>query len=210
MILGARKPQRAVPSTRAAGDYQVNSPDSDISVTGWQMMALRGAANCGADIPKEDLEAAREYIQRSAFPGGGFGYQPGQGPNQARTGTGTLMMELFKSLDDKIAPGEHPKEALAGGDYLISNPPDNPGMEFYYYGVYYYSALNQLGGKYYDTVYPKLRDTLLAQQQPDGSFGGSNGQEQQAGQPTARQWRVWRCVCHTDICRFIKTISRLN
>ncbi|HWE04375.1 MAG TPA: prenyltransferase/squalene oxidase repeat-containing protein [Tepidisphaeraceae bacterium] len=195
MILEAQKAKKSGDQYKGGWRYQVNSPDSDISVTGWQMMALRGAANCGADIPREDLEAAREYVQRSAFPGGGFGYQPGQAPNQARTGTGTLMMELFKSLDDKLAAGEHPKEALAGGDYLVSNPPDNPGMEFYYYGVYYCSqALNQLGGKYYDTVYPKLRDTLLAQQQPDGSFGGSNGQEQQAG-PAYRSAMACLALC---------------
>ena len=175
--------------------YQVNSPDSDISVTGWQMMALRGAANCGADIPREALEAGRQYVVRSAYQGGGFGYQPGQAPNQARTGTGTLMLELFRWLDTSLPAGEHPKEALAGGDYLMTNPPDNPGMEFYYYGVYYCSqALNQLGGKYYDKIYPKLRDTLLAQQQPDGSFGGSNGQEQQAG-PAYRSAMACLSLC---------------
>ena len=198
LILDAQRPNdtnKAKPYT-GGWRYQVNSPDSDISVTGWQMMALRGAANCGADIPREDLEAAREYIQRSAFPGGGFGYQPGQGPNQARTGTGILMMELFRGFDDKLAPGEHPKEALAGGDYLMTNPPDNPNMEFYYYGIYYCSqALNQLGGKYWDTLYAKkLRDVLLAQQQPDGSFGGSNGQEQQAG-PAYRTSMACLALC---------------
>ena len=169
--------------------YQVSSADADISVTGWQMMALRGAANCGANIPKENLEAAREYIKRSASPGGGFGYQPGAGPNQARTGTGILMLELFRGLDPDLAPGEHPAEALAGGQWLIDNPPDNPNMEFYYYAVYYCAqALNQLGGKYWEVYAGKrgdgkgnLRDTLLGQQEKDGSFGGSNSMEQQAG-----------------------------
>ena len=195
LILQAQKAPKGGEQYKGGWRYQVNSPDSDISVTGWQMMALRGAANCGATIPKADLEAGREYVQRSACPGGGFGYQPGQGPNQARTGTGILLLELFRGIDAKFVPGEHPKEALAGGDFLITNPPDNPSMEFYYYGVYYCSqALNQLGGKYWETVYPKLRDTLLAQQQPDGSFGGSNGQEQQAG-PSYRSAMACLALC---------------
>ena len=186
--------------------YQANIQDADISVTGWQMMALRGAANCGADIPKENLEAAREYIQRSAVPTGGFSYQPqNKAPNQARTGTGILMMELFKGLDPKLAPGEHPKEALAAGDWLMARPenaPDNPSMEFYYYAIYYCSqALNQLGGKYWDTLYTgKLLPVLLAQQDQKketpayGSFGGSNGQEQQAG-PAYRTAMACLALC---------------
>jgi len=175
--------------------YQLMSQDSDISVTGWQMMALRGAANCGAAIPKEALRRGREYIKRSSCPSGGFAYQPGQGPNQARTGTGILLLELFRGLDPDLKPGEHPKEALAAGDWLLNNRPDNKDMEFYYYAIYYCSqALNQLGGKYWDTLYPGLRDTLLAQQTPDGSFGGGNGQEGQAG-PAYRSAMACLALC---------------
>ena len=54
-----------------------------------------------------------------------------------------------------------PPEVIAAGEWLIANPPNNPGHEFYFYSVYYNSqALHQLGGKYWDTVYPKLRDAL--------------------------------------------------
>ncbi|HWE94202.1 MAG TPA: prenyltransferase/squalene oxidase repeat-containing protein [Tepidisphaeraceae bacterium] len=198
LILAAQKAPKSGNQYKGGWRYQVNAPDSDMSVTGWQLMALRGAANCGAAIPKQALEDAREYIQRSAFPegqGGGFGYQPGQPPNQARTGTGTLMLELLRGLDPNLPAGEHPKESLAGGEYLLKNPPDNPGMEFYYYGVYYCAqALNQLGGKYWDTLYPKLRDTLLAQQQPDGTFAGGSGQEQDAG-PAYRSSMACLALC---------------
>src|SRR5205085_12059720 len=77
---------------------------------------------------------------------------------------------------DKNAP-----EALKGGDYLLKNPPDHE-VDFYYYAIYYDSqAVNQLGGKYWQGVYPKLRDHLLTLQQPNGTFTGGSGQEQQAG-----------------------------
>src|SRR4051812_48578289 len=54
VILDAQK----VPQGPHAGGwrYQINSADADISVTGWQLMALRGAANCGAAVPKEVLD----------------------------------------------------------------------------------------------------------------------------------------------------------
>src|SRR5438477_255686 len=78
LILDAQK----VPQGPHAGGwrYQANSADADISVTGWQLMALRGAANCGAAVPKEVLDKGVAYIRRLAVPkdqGGGFGYQNG-------------------------------------------------------------------------------------------------------------------------------------
>src|SRR5687767_4220878 len=44
--------------------YQVNGWDADLSVTGWQLMALRAARNIGCDIPKDRIQAAVAYIQR--------------------------------------------------------------------------------------------------------------------------------------------------
>lgn len=175
LILDAQRPgKKSQPIYEGGWRYTTEAPDSDLSCTGWQLMALRGAANCGADVPKTALEAGLAYVKRSAVPTGGFSYQPAGAPNQARTGTGILAMELL---------GQHNSpEAKAAGDWLIANPPDNPNMEFYYYAVYYNAqALNQLGDKYWATLYPKLVDVLLAKQQPDGSFAGGSGQEQDAG-----------------------------
>ncbi len=175
LILDAQRPgKKSQPVYEGGWRYTTEAPDSDLSCTGWQLMALRGAANCGAAVPKSALEAGLAYVKRSAVPTGGFGYQPGGAPNQARTGTGILAMELL---------GQHNSaEAKAAGDWLIANPPDNPNMEFYYYAVYYNAqALNQLGDKYWATLYPKLVDALLAKQQPDGTFTAGGGQEQDAG-----------------------------
>ena len=72
---------------------------------------------------------------------------------------------------------------MKAGDWLIANPPDHT-IEFYFYAVYYDSqALNQLGGKYWADVYPKLVNHLLQLQQDDGTFRarGSGGQEEEAG-----------------------------
>ena len=160
--------------------YQINSADADISVTGWQLMALRGAANCGAAVPKDSLDKGVAYILRLAVKGeGGFGYQNGGGPNRARTGTGILSLEMLGQRSEKQP---HLPEALAGGDYLLKNPLTNPGDEFYYYSVYYGSqAANQLGGKYWEGIYPKIRETLLGRQRPDGSWPEGPSAEQSAG-----------------------------
>lgn len=181
LILDAQHPggkEKPMPHT-GGWRYQPTQADADISVSGWQLMALRGAANCGATVPKSALEAGREYIRRCAYKGdeGGFTYEAAKGPpNAARTGTGIVALEML---------GEHSsKEATKGGDYLLAHIPDNPQSgEFYYYAVYYDSqALFQLGDKYWETGYPKLVATLLAGQDDRGVWAQGGGQEQQAGE----------------------------
>jgi hypothetical protein len=181
LILDAQHPNdqpKPMPFT-GGWRYTPAAMDADLSVTGWQLMALRGAANCGAAVPREALEAGVEYVRRSAAQGGGFGYQPGGGPNAARTGTGVVALALLgRHTADRPMP-----EVTAAGEWLLTNPPSQPGQEFFFYSVYYNAqALNQLGGKYWDAGYPKLRETVLAAQRPDGTWPPvSGGQESEAG-----------------------------
>ena len=179
VIINAQHPDGNKKSENDRGGWRYNprSADADISCTGWQLMALRGAANCGATVPKKVLAEGLEYVKRCTVASGGFSYQAHTGgPNQARTGTGILSTILIGG--DKNAP-----EVVKAGDYLLANPPVR-NVEFYYYAIYYDSqALNQLGGKYWQSAYPKLVDYLLTLQQDDGTFTGrgGTGQEQAAG-----------------------------
>ncbi|HEX8914534.1 MAG TPA: prenyltransferase/squalene oxidase repeat-containing protein [Humisphaera sp.] len=161
--------------------YTRTAADSDISVTGWQLMAMRSAANCGAHVPKEALEKGREYVRRCHRPDGseaaGFSYQAGHGPpNAARTGTAIVSLEM---LGDHLS-----KEAVGGGKYLLANPVTSPNEAHYYYTIYYVSqALYHLGGEYWQEGYvKKLRPTILANQGPEGTWPVGQGQEQEAGE----------------------------
>ena len=155
--------------------YEPNSNSSDISVTGWQLMALRGAATTGAPLPPHAIRDAIAYIKRRAVPGGGFAYTGNGGPNPARSGTGILALELL---------GQHnTPEALAAGDYLRLNPiSENEG--FYYYSVYYCAqAAWQLGGNYWTDINRPIRRSLLQSQLPDGSWSVERGNETIGGAP---------------------------
>jgi hypothetical protein len=63
--------------------YVPNAEDSDMSITVCQVMALRAAKNKGIRVPKENIDAAVEYVLRSAitrdmggaFERGSFKYQ---------------------------------------------------------------------------------------------------------------------------------------
>jgi prenyltransferase beta subunit len=164
--------------------YQINSPDSDISCTGWALMALRSARNNGAAVPAECIDKAVGFVLRcrdSAYAnapapkeGVGFCYQPGSGPGLARTGTALLCLELC---------GKHRcPQALDGGEWILSHPPAAVGGEYFYYGLYYTSqAMFQLGDSHWHRYAPRMYDMLLKAQKPDGSFPQGGSSESAAG-----------------------------
>jgi hypothetical protein len=173
LILTAQQLQRQNRAEQGGWRYAPNSRDSDISVTGWQLLALRAAKNAGADVPLSAINDAVAYIKRSAARGGGFGYQPGGGPNLPRSGIGILSLEV---CGQHLAP-----EAVDAGEWLIKTPPSWPD-QYFYYGVYYCSqGMFQLGGKYWDFYQPRLEALLLGLQGSDGSWPNGSSGEQQAG-----------------------------
>ena len=176
LILAAQKVRKD--ALHAGGwRYTPEARDSDLSVTGWQLAALRGAAACGVEVPKEQLDAGHGYVRRCAVrgEGGGFTYMAFQrDPGPARTGIGVVCLE---TLGD---PGS--RESAAGAEYLLAHPVTDPGAAFYYYTVYHVShALDRLGGDPWAKAYPPLRDALLAAQSENGAWEQSAGQEKQAG-----------------------------
>jgi len=153
--------------------YQPTSSDSDLSVSGWQVMALRAAKSAGCAVPGEPIDRAVAYLKRCASKGGGFGYQPGGGPNNPRTGTGILALEIC---------GDHGSpEAVAGAEYLLRHPP-KWGSQYFFYEVYYCpQALFQVGDRYFDEYYPGLVAILLDHQDRDGSWLSGDGNDRAGG-----------------------------
>jgi hypothetical protein len=154
--------------------YQPSSNDSDISVTGWQLMALRAAKAAGCEAPSASIDRAIAYLKRCAVKqGGGFAYQPGGGANNPRTGTGVLALEIC---------GEHNSpEAIAGGEYLLKHSPQWSSQYFFYEVYYCPLAMFQLGDKYFLPYYPKLVKVLLEHQQQDGSWLSDDGNDRTGG-----------------------------
>jgi hypothetical protein len=154
--------------------YQPASDDSDISVTGWQLMALRAARSAGCQVPSVHIDRAIAYLKRCAVKnGGGFAYQPGGGPNNPRTGTGILALEIC---------GEHlTPEAVAGAEYLLKNPPQWASQSFFYEVYYCPLGLFQLGDKYFLSYYPKLVSVLLTHQGKDGSWLSDDSHDRTGG-----------------------------
>lgn len=158
--------------------YGATSGDSDLSVTGWQLLALRAAKNIGCDVPAENIDDAVSYVRRCGQ-GGGFAYQPGAGATVVLTGTGLTALQ--------VCGAETPEEKQSGLAYLKARSlqPQDP---WYFYGIYYCSVGGyKLGDASWKELQPQIFEPLLAHQQPDGHWNADNGNEKQFGTiyPTA-------------------------
>ncbi len=75
--------------------YNPTSNDSDLSLTGWSIMALRAGRLNGVPVPKQNIQQAVQYIHKCRIDqDGGFAYQPHQGSTVGLTGSAVLCLEL--------------------------------------------------------------------------------------------------------------------
>jgi len=172
------KAQRPNGGGRGGWRYRVAGDDSDISVTGWQVMALRAARNLGCDVPVESIDRAVDYIKRCHDSGsGGFRYQDHDSVTLGCTGTSILVLEICGKEH------HHCPEALRAGAYLLrSENLPHPGQKWFFYSVYYGSqAAFQLGGNYWTVYRPRLHDLLLRMQGSGGFWDGRSSDAQQGG-----------------------------
>jgi len=149
--------------------YAPNSGDSDMSCSGWALMALRSARLNGAPVPPEAIAAAVGYVKRHYSANrGGFGYS-GPGETVTLSGAGILCLELCGSHNDPYS--------LKTADFLMTCYEQLQNTGHGLYGMYYASqALFQLGGANWKKFSGWMYATWLAIQKPDGSWNkGENG-----------------------------------
>lgn len=162
---------------RGGWRYQIDSKDSDLSVTGWQVLALRAAKNVGCDVPAEAIDEAVGYIKRCASLRSdtfqGFGYQPGNGATPTLTGVGILALE--------VCGDHHSPEALGGAEYLVNHPLQS-GSNYFYYGVYYTNVgMFKIGGDHAAHSREHIATLLLKEQKPNGSWVSDHSTERRVG-----------------------------
>lgn len=173
--------------------YTPDAGDADLSITVWQLMALRSAKNAGLAVPKESIDQAVEYLKRSyqserddqgrlRTMKSGFAYQPGGGAEFATAAAGLLALQVCGEYD---AP-----EVIGAADWLMdlldSGTRRSHKLDYtqrwFFYGTYYFSqAMQKRGGEYARQAREFTERTLLEQQSPDGSWTSGDGQERNAG-----------------------------
>jgi prenyltransferase/squalene oxidase-like repeat protein len=159
------KAQATEGTDRGGWRYNVDSNAGDVSVTGWQILALRAAKNLGCDVPAERIDQAMAYLASCRDPAtGGFCYTPGGQMTVACTGTAVLCLEICS----KDRPRS--REALQGGSVLLRTPPQW-NSQYFFYSIYYGAqATFQLGNNYWNFYRPHLHKVLFDHQQNNGSW----------------------------------------
>jgi prenyltransferase beta subunit len=170
------KAQRKDGVNRGGWRYTVNGYDTDISVTGWQVMALRAAKNLGCDVPPEAIDRAIEYVKRCQDPAsGGFRYMPGHGVTVACTGTSVLALELCGKDQHRSA------DVLKAAGFLLKYPPAWGGQHFSYSMYYCSQATFQLGGQYWSSYREQMHKVLFANKSDTGGWYGADAHSQVYG-----------------------------
>lgn len=177
---------QAVPKDdRHAGGwrYTLTSNDSDLSVTAWQLLALRAAKNVGCDIPADAIDHAVGYVKQcAARQRGGFGYQPGGGSTPTMTAAGITALQVC---------GEHDAPELSQAIPVLTDRLPRYRERYFFYGAYYASvALHQQGGDAWTNNKDSLFREILLRQNRDGSWNGVDGSEKPLGKVYATSLAV--------------------
>jgi hypothetical protein len=146
--------------------------DSDLSVTGWQLMFLRSARNAGFNVPKERIDEAIAYVRRCFDPRDGIFVYSTRRPSRTRSMAGAGILALAH------AGFHHSEEAQRSGDWILQHGFEhynariaNQPSDRYHYGLFNCClAMYQLGGKYWEQFYPPAVEAVLTSQQADGSW----------------------------------------
>jgi len=142
--------------------YSAGEPTSDLSVSGWQIMALKSAANAGVVIPPEALDKAMKYVW-AMYGKPGFGYEaPGTGASM--TAVGILCAQFLGHGDDERVDGalKWVSEQKMEWETL-----DGFAMYYLYYGS---QAMFQGGEQFWPKWNEQMREMLIKNQNSDGHW----------------------------------------
>jgi hypothetical protein len=151
--------------------YEPQSTDSDLSVTGWCILALRAAGNAGIAVDKGRTDRAAAFVMSCYRPApGAFAYQPGGDASESMTGAGVLSLWLLDRGDSDAA--------VAGAKYLVEHPTtDTTEMP---YDAMYYTTMSayQTNGATWSTVWTRTSGRLMSLRDKDGGWpAGASDQE---------------------------------
>ena len=163
IILDAQAVKKS-PLHQGGWRYEPNSGDSDMSCSGWALMALRSARLNGAPVPDKAIDDAVGYLLRHHDTNTGtFGYQDTRSNAEKLTGAGLLCLELC---------GRHGHPATQrAARYLGQNFPRLQNVDRRFYGMYYASqGLFLIGGETWQNFSEWMYAYWIPRQAPDGHW----------------------------------------
>jgi hypothetical protein len=148
-------------------DGHLANQESDMSMFGWQLMALKSAEIAGVPIP-ESTRSGMELFLRKIGQGKEKGlvpYRVGEKPKPSMTAEALFCRQVMGQSRDSASS----QESI---EFLALHPPKQETQDLYhwYYGTL---ATYQYGGEPWTLWNDRLRDTLVATQVNTGHAAGS-------------------------------------
>jgi len=162
---------RKPPADRGGWRYAPYAPESDLSVTCWQLLVLHAARQCGYRIDDRVFDRAMRYVNsayRTVDGESGFVYRPGvsQQIKPGVTGAAVAVKAMLEPRRDARLDG-----AVA---YLDGFQPTWGGEQYhgYFFFVTFYVAQGyfQLGPEKWDRFKTPVQEVLLEHQAGDGHW----------------------------------------
>lgn len=143
--------------------YEPKQP-GDLSVTGWQLMALKSGVLGRLDVPRDVWYRASEFLDSvQDEKGATYGYQQPSTNRPAMSSVG-----LYGRLMLGWPRGHQP--LLKGSALLAREQPRDSNMYFNYYTS---QVLHHVGGNSWKKWNPRMRNYLVSTQDEDGHEVGS-------------------------------------
>ncbi|MBX3443815.1 MAG: hypothetical protein KF774_15510 [Planctomyces sp.] len=149
--------------------FQYQTQGGDMSLFGWQLMALKSAQLGGIPVPAKIRDRMVDFLRTNARGqnGGLAAYRKGQRITPAMTAESLFCRQILGVGRDAASS----REAVA---YLLSpqNLPARQRMDLYHW---YYGTLSlfQYGGAEWNQWNVRVRDLLISEQVQDGEYAGS-------------------------------------
>ena len=141
--------------------------DSDTSVTGWFVMALKSGRSAGLEVRDSTFENVSKYLDSAqSFDGAGYGYQPRNDPTPSMTAEGLLCRQYLGWSRDH--------QPLRNGiDALLLDAPFSLKNRDAYYWYYATQVLHHYGAEPWQEWNRSMRVELPNAQVKSGREDGS-------------------------------------
>ena len=135
----------------------------DLTISGWQMMAIKSAYAAGLEVPASVIIRIDNFLDTKQVPSGIFyGYaKPAADPTCSAIG---MLLRLFRGWSHTDP------RALELAQFLVKQGKSNNDV---YYNYYATLLLFHLGGPAWETWNPRVREHLIRTQSQSGHEAGS-------------------------------------
>jgi len=180
--------------------YSYDKSEDDLSVSGWQIQALKAAHLSQIKIAGVDeaLDKAMKYIERVRGPKGGYGYR-GPADDYSLTGVG-ILCQLFWRPDHTTL--------RKGMEWLLEQTEKNKPVTYkgdsadLYAWYYHTQACLMFGGEAWTKWNGWFQDEICDAQNPDGSWpppGGRGVGPQNGDNMTGAVYRTSLCILMLEV-----------